>query len=314
MKTNKIIIYTTVITLPILAAIASYIFIRQNIKKEIEINKAQCPYTSDRDAYEKMIELGDESACLCVKDATLKKICEGVNSDTDLYTQAVDNCDQKICDGIKDEIDRESCILAVQDREGYLNSKEEKNPENNDISILDYEKIREENPNDVENLINLVKFRGTQTLLVSSEKIDTEETIELLNILEEAKKIEPNNARIYAAEGFIYSLRGENEKALESYKKSLALDPNDMEALLGRAKIYSFIGMNKEAIVDFEKISEIDKEGIFREMFSNIELCKLYAMDSNTKEKALKMCELATKSSNDDSLKKEVQDILKTLK
>ena len=73
------------------------------------------------------------------------------------------------------------------------------------------------------------KFPGSQSLLIGLINYyvtSGENTGRLFELLNEAKKNEPNNASLYYVEGNIHSKLGEIEEAVKSYRQCSEIDPN----------------------------------------------------------------------------------------
>jgi type IV pilus assembly protein PilF len=74
-----------------------------------------------------------------------------------------------------------------------------------------------------------------------------------LQELDEAKRLDPNNARIYNVYGLVYTVMGENQKAETSFRQSLALAPNDSEIHHNWGVFLCHTGRAREAIPEFEQ-------------------------------------------------------------
>lgn len=241
-----------------------------------------------------------------------------VEDDTGLYVQAFNKLDETICEKIQDEIVKESCILVVKDGKEYQKTLEKKSTSQTELppsmEISDYEKIREENPNDLQNLVNLAKAYAFQlSLAKGSGEINKDEVNKAFGVINDAKKIDSKVAEIYAAEGFLYALNDQNDQAIESYAKCIEIDPKNIEALLSRGKIYAHINESNKAIADFEKIIEIDTGKYFSNNLVSVELCKLYIPETNIKEKKKNMCSVALENTKDEKLKSEIKKILDSI-
>ena len=66
--------------------------------------------------------------------------------------------------------------------------------------------------------------------------------------IKEILKINPNNPELYCVLGYIYRQRGELEKALYCYNKTLAINPNQADACYNIACLYAKEGNAKNAL------------------------------------------------------------------
>ena len=73
-----------------------------------------------------------------------------------------------------------------------------------------------------------------------------------LEELNEAVKIDPNNARIYNIYGLVYTQLGENPKAEENFRRGLALAPDDSEIRQNWGWYLCQTGRPRESIAEFE--------------------------------------------------------------
>ena len=79
-----------------------------------------------------------------------------------------------------------------------------------------------------------------------------------LTILEEAKRIAPEDSRIPAEEGRIYLSAGRPDKALPEFGRALALSPRSVEALNNRGVALLALNQKEVARSDFERALAID--------------------------------------------------------
>jgi Flp pilus assembly protein TadD len=145
----------------------------------------------------------------------------------------------------------------------------------------------------------------------NAERIDASKINSALLVLEEAKKIEPGNPRIYSAEGYIYMVSSQNDKAISAFTKSLELDDNNSEALVKRATAYNSMGKTNEAISDLEKAATLDKDKVNMEIYMS--LCGLYVNNSD-KQKATENCNIIINGNGSQILKDEANKILESIK
>jgi cytochrome c-type biogenesis protein CcmH/NrfG len=79
-------------------------------------------------------------------------------------------------------------------------------------------------------------------------------------IMELEKKVvaEPGNVAAWTELGHYYFDTGQFQKAIDAYKKSLALNPYDANVLTDMGVMYRRVGKPKEALAAFEKAMKID--------------------------------------------------------
>lgn len=85
------------------------------------------------------------------------------------------------------------------------------------------------------------KFPGSQSLLIGLINYyvtSGENTGRLFELLEGAKKNEPNNASLYYVEGNIHSKLGQFEEAVKSYQQCSSIDPNYEFGYIGEGILY----------------------------------------------------------------------------
>jgi type IV pilus assembly protein PilF len=73
-----------------------------------------------------------------------------------------------------------------------------------------------------------------------------------LEELNEAVKLDPNNARIYNVYGLVYATLGENPKAEENFRRALALAPGDSEIRQNWGWFLCQTGRARDSIAEFE--------------------------------------------------------------
>jgi len=73
-------------------------------------------------------------------------------------------------------------------------------------------------------------------------------------------KIEPNLPEAWYNMGYIYSEKGEYNKAIKCYKKAIKIKPNYAEAWYNMGVIYYNKGEDNEAIRCYNKVIEIKEK------------------------------------------------------
>ncbi|MDX9913859.1 MAG: hypothetical protein RBS77_04730 [Candidatus Moranbacteria bacterium] len=262
------------------------------------------------DIVEKISADHNADDCKCIKDKESKSLCVDMANDLDLLDKSASDLNIDNCDKIKNNETKVSCRDMVK---SGLEIKEREVSNIHGIEMKtrsEYEKIRNQNPNDVGNLISLALSYLRESAGETVEQVDTDKINGALLIIKEAKKIEPDNSRVYSAEGYIYVVSLQNDKAIVAFSKSLELDSNNNEALIKRATVYSLLGKSNEAIADLEKAAALDKDKINAEIYMS--LCELYAKNSD-KQKAAENCNIIINSNDNQILKNEAKKTLESI-
>lgn len=79
-----------------------------------------------------------------------------------------------------------------------------------------------------------------------------------LKLLEEARQLDPEDARVPAEEGRIYLAANRPGEALAAFGRALALSPNDARAINNRGVALEALGQKDAAIGDFQRALSID--------------------------------------------------------
>lgn len=135
---KQIIIYFLIIFILIVFLISKLNWQNKQQTSQENIIAPLCVFTSDQEAYKKVIETNNKEICTCIKNEILKNTCIDIVSDGDFYRKATNNLNQDLCTNIKDEITKQSCILAVQDGLRYLESIKKPDTEIKNIYNNDY--------------------------------------------------------------------------------------------------------------------------------------------------------------------------------
>jgi len=87
---------------------------------------------------------------------------------------------------------------------------------------------------------------------------DQEEYSKAIELLNQAIKLEPQNARYLAERALNYDQMGQLNKALSDLNLSLKLDPSDVDATALRGWIHFDLGSDKQALVDFDRALKLN--------------------------------------------------------
>lgn len=278
------------------------------VAKEEVYSGPECFYA---DIVEKISANHNADDCKCIKDKESKSLCTDMANDLALIDKSASDLNMENCDKIKSNEIKISCQDIV--RSG-LEIKEKGTLNIHEVEVKtrsEYENIKIQKPNDVGNLISLALSYLKESSGGNAEQIDASKISSALSVLEEAKKIEPENPRIYSAEGYIYIVSSQNERAIVAFTKSLELDNNNSEILAKRATAYGLLGKINEAIFDLEKAATLDKDRVNMEIYMS--LCGLYAKNSD-KQKAEENCNIIINGSGSQILKDEARKVLESIR
>lgn len=296
---KKIEIVVLVFTVLIVVAVIAF-FADRNTSDTQPVAVGECIYTNNGDTLKEAVAQSSLNLCNCIDDGDIKEMCIIQVNDSLAYNDAMRNLDQTGCENIENDTSKASCVLAVQDKLAYLEGERGEEPAQASVST-DYAAKYEENPTDVNNLVNLALSSGAADRITQA-----------MAYLEEAKALEPTNAKIYVAEGYLLASQGENDNAIASYTKAIELDSKSIEAFMNRAKTYTNMDMMSEAIADYEKATQLDTTKMYSNMMLNIELCRLYA-DTGDTGKATEKCNLVISAGSNEASKAEARTIIESL-
>jgi tetratricopeptide (TPR) repeat protein len=79
-----------------------------------------------------------------------------------------------------------------------------------------------------------------------------------LELLEQARALAPDDARIYTDEGRVYLTLGRPAEALSAFGRALALEPGNADALNNRGAALLALGQREAARQDFERALKVD--------------------------------------------------------
>lgn len=245
-------------------ALYSNIKNNRNVATDVPaVTSEKCQYASNGEALQGAIERGSINDCDCIDDVDTKSMCVAQVNDLFFYKKAVSDVRASTCDFIEDTLSKESCQLAVEDKVAYAKSLDTSSTETDTDTSVDFEKAYQENSNDVETILQLAVSYGFKSAENGTEESDATMISKSLALIEEAKKIAPNDSKVYMTEGFVYGLEKEYDKAIEAYSKSLELDANNIQALINRGKVYELMDMTTEATADFDKARQLDTNNVY---------------------------------------------------
>ena len=102
--------------------------------------------------------------------------------------------------------------------------------------------------------------RGDAVALVNrgDALADEGKLIEAETVLEDARRLDPYNAKAWARLGLVYAARQRNDKAIHAYEKAARLAPSDAEPLYNLGLLLATLGRPDEAIAAFGTAIERD--------------------------------------------------------
>ena len=146
------------------------------------------------------------------------------------------------------------------------------------------------------------KFPENQSILIGLINYyitSGENTDRLFELLDEAKKNEPNNASLYYVEGDIHNKLGHKEEAIAAYRKSNEINPDYEFGLIGIGILYY-----NEAIELQDKASAELDDAKYMALIGDFENALMNALDP---------FENAYKVSKDQSIKVNIAEYLKNI-
>jgi len=93
---------------------------------------------------------------------------------------------------------------------------------------------------------------------LSSFFISKREFKKVIDICNEALKVEPNLVEFYIIRGYAYAELKEFERAIKDYDKAIELNPNLAEAYNNRGNAYTELNKYEQAIKDYDKAIELN--------------------------------------------------------
>lgn len=124
-----------------------------------------------------------------------------------------------------------------------------------------------------------------------------ENTDKLFSLLDDAKRNEPNNPSLYYVEGNIHAQLGEEDKAVESYRKCTEVDPNYEYGYIGEGQLY----YNKALDLQDKAANELD-DNKYLEIVAEFE---------QVLKKCIEPFEKAFELTSDESVKSSIAEYLK---
>jgi tetratricopeptide (TPR) repeat protein len=132
----------------------------------------------------------------------------------------------------------------------------------NDIAILKHALRVSKDNYTAHNAIEILAHNTVANYLVREGRID-----EALGHYNEAIRISPSSAEVYANRGNVYSSMGRYQRAIEDYNETIRLKPDYADAYNNRGNTYTGMGRYEQAVEDYSKAIRLKPD--FADAYSN---------------------------------------------
>ena len=259
---------------------------------EITCSFASDEAASDQAKQEKKIEF-----CICIKDLTTQFQCKEAIASQNYFDQARQQFNASFCDNIVDVLLAQSCRATVAS--GIKHFKEK------DLAYLAEVYLQNNNYDAAINLLAGAEETETNTRLILllalnyadkglTEHKENEFFPKAEALVNKAIVFDSDSAEAYRVQGYIYEVKPDFFKSIESYNKSLEKDPDYILSLAGRGHAYNLMGDLYKALEDFQKAAELDKEKVHMFIYAN--LCRLQASREDLLTDGIKNCQIVIAS------------------
>jgi tetratricopeptide (TPR) repeat protein len=302
MKRDKFIIVSyaslgvLAILLVIFSLIASLLSVSQRVSSFISAKKNQDPAILDQEAYGRAADKLDIDLCNAVKDEGMKNLCRESVSDLILYNEAVKQFDARLCDKIVASGRQADCRAVVDSGVAYLNDKdplylaEVYTRAHNEDSLVALEEALKTEPDNFSLMLELATALAEKGLIEQGRGNKQDPYVnQALALVEQARKIKPDDAELFYTEAYIYEIKPDLFKAITLYDQAIAKDQNHALAYAGRGHVHSMIGALEKAMEDFHKAAELDRDKNISAIYSNI--CRIASSRVDMKEEAVRNCQ-----------------------
>lgn len=300
--------------LVVFAVLAVVFFSASYVKKFVEKNKAEkqnqpaeqkeilpglvCNFSSDEEASKKAKEEKSISACLCIQDEQVKLRCQENAQNAAYFAQARAQFKNDFCALIKNNASlKGSCEEMVASGIEYLKKQDPEYLANIYTQNNDYDKAieilasSEKTKTDIAPMLSLALNYAGKGLMEHKEGEYIPKAEELVN---KALALNPESAEAYRVQGYVYEVKPDLFKSVESYNKSLEKDPSYILSLVGRGHAYNLMGDLNKALEDFQKAVELDKKQEHLSIYAN--LCRLQTSRNDLLAEGIKNCQIALAS------------------
>ncbi|MBU2037017.1 tetratricopeptide repeat protein [Patescibacteria group bacterium] len=271
--------------------------VEQPLAEESLLPQITCDFVNDEVAADQAKQEKKIEFCVCVKDYAAQFQCKEAVANQNYFDQARQQFDASLCDHIVDVLLQQSCRATVASGIEYLKEKDlayladvysQNNNYDEAINLLVGAK---ETETDAKLMLSLALNYADKGLMEHKEGEYIPKAEELVN---KALSLEPDSAEAYRVQGYIYEVKPDLFKSVESYNKSLEKDSNYVLSLVGRGHAYNLMGDLYKALEDFQKAAELDKDKQYMFIYAN--LCRLQTSRDDLLADGIKNCQIVIAS------------------
>ena len=299
--------------LVVFAALAVVLFSASFVKKIAEKNKAakqpavqeektflgiKCDFASNEAAMQKAKEDKSAAACECIQEENFKFRCQEDAQNEAYFAQARAQFKANFCEMIKNNNSlKASCEAMVSSGIEYLKKEDPEYLVSIYSTSGDYDKaieilaVSEKAKTEASAMLFLALNYAGKGLAEHKESEFFPKAEELVN---KALALNPESAEAYRVQGYIYEIKPDVFKSIESYNKSLEKDPNYILSLVGRGHAFNLMGDLPKALEDFQKAAELDKDKQYLSIYAN--LCRLQTSRDDLLTEGIKNCQITLAS------------------
>ncbi|MFH1183190.1 MAG: tetratricopeptide repeat protein [Candidatus Moraniibacteriota bacterium] len=299
--------------LVIFAALAVVFFSATYVKKFVEKNKVteqqviqeektflgiKCDFANNETILQKAVEVKDLAYCGCIQEEQVKAYCQENTQNAAYFAQARAQFKADFCELIKNNSNlKASCEAMVSSGIEYLKGQDPEYLASVYATSGDYDKaieilaVSEKVKTEASTMLSLALNYAGKGL---REHKESEFFPKAEGLVNKALALNPESAEAYRVQGYIYEIKPDFFKAIESYNKSLEKDSNYILALAGRGHAYNLMGDLPKALEDFQKAAELDKKQEHLAIYAN--LCRLQTSRDDLLTEGIKNCQIAVAS------------------
>lgn len=262
--------------------------------EESALVKVSCNFSNDEEASQKALEEKNISVCLCIKDEQKKSRCQESAQNAAYFAQARAQFKANFCDLIKNNNGlKNSCVAMVSSGIEYLKKEDPGylagvySVNGNYDKAIEILAVSEKIKTEASSMLLLALNYAGKGLMEHREGEYIPKAEELVN---KAIVLNSESAEAYRVQGYVYEIKPDLFKSIESYNKSLEKDPNYILSLVGRGHAFNLIGDLNKALEDFKKAAELDKNKENISIYAN--LCRLQTSRGDLLAEGIKNCQM----------------------